>query len=136
MTPFLSKRLLINIAVVVAAVGANAFVAYTQIDGQRAAAERMLRSATVRQHIDGYHVALNGALAALGRFATSGEPVPANAAAAMETSLAGLERELHQELAGEPRMLDALATLSADSHALQHDIDDALARSAATTATG
>ncbi|HEY2608323.1 MAG TPA: PAS domain S-box protein, partial [Paraburkholderia sp.] len=133
MTPFLSKRLLINVAVVVAAVGANAFVAYTQICGQRDAAERMLRSTSVRQHIDGYHLALDGALAALGHFEASGEPVPVNAAAAMATSLAGLDRELHQELAGEPPMLDALARLSADSHALQHDIDDALLKSAATT---
>ncbi|MFL9932548.1 EAL domain-containing protein [Paraburkholderia sp. RL18-103-BIB-C] len=133
MTPFLSKRLLINVAVVVAAVGANAFVAYTQICGQRDAAERMLRSTSVRQHIDGYHLALDGALAALGHFEASGEPVPVNAAAAMATSLAGLDRVLHQELAGEPPMLDALARLSADSHALQHDIDDALLKSAATT---
>ena len=132
MTPFLSKRLLINLAVVVAAVGANAFVAYTQICGQRDAAERMLRSTSVRQHIDGYHLALDGAWprSAVSRHRAS--RCRSDAAAAMATSLAGLERELRQELAGEPRMLDALATLSADSHALQRDIDDALLKSAAT----
>ncbi|NKJ46310.1 hypothetical protein CIC12_06030, partial [Burkholderia sp. SG-MS1] len=130
MTLFLSKRLLINIAVVVAAVGANAFVAYTQIGGQRDADARMLRSTSVRQNLDAYHTALDGALAALGRFEASGEPAPVNAAAAMTTTLAGLEHELRQELVGEPPMLDALARLSADSRALQHDVDDALLKSA------
>ena len=129
MTSFLSKRLLINIAVVVAAVGANAFVAYTQICGQRDADARMLRSTSVRQNLDAYHTALDGALATLGRFEASGKPAPVDVAAAMTTTLAGLERELRQELAGEPSMLDALARLGADSRALQHDIDDALLKS-------
>ncbi|SIT36016.1 Diguanylate cyclase/phosphodiesterase with PAS/PAC sensor(S) [Paraburkholderia ribeironis] len=130
MTSFLSKRLLINLAVVVAAIGANAFVVYTQICGQRDADARMLRSTSVRQNLDAYHTALDDALAALGRFEASGEPAPVDAAAAMTTALAGLERDLRAELAGEPPMLDALARLSADSHALQHDIDDALLKSA------
>ncbi|MCX4159261.1 MULTISPECIES: sensor domain-containing protein [Paraburkholderia] len=130
MTPFLSKRLLINLAVVAAAVGANAFVAYTQICGQRDADARMLRSTNVRQNLDAYHTALDGGLAALGRFEATGEAAPVNEAAAMAASLAGLERELRNELAGEPAMLDTLARLSVDSRALQHDIDDALLKSA------
>jgi hypothetical protein len=130
MTPFLSKRLLINIAVVAAAVGANAFVAYTQICGQRDADARMLRSTSVRQNLDAYQSALDGGLAALGRFEASGESAPAGSAAAMVTTLARLERDLRSEFAGEPAMLAALARLSADSYALQHDIDDALLRSA------
>src|SRR6266702_3952555 len=101
MTPFLTKRLLINMAVVVAAVGANAFVAYTQICGQRDADARMLRSTNVRQNLDAY-----------------------------QATLAGIERDLRVELAGEPAMLAALARLSADSQTLQHDLDDALVRSA------
>ncbi|NPT42642.1 EAL domain-containing protein [Paraburkholderia sp. 1N] len=130
MTPFLSKRLLINLAVVAAAVGANAFVAYTQICGQRDADVRMLRSTNVRQNLDAYRTALDGGLAALGRFEASGEAAPVNEAAAMASSLAVLERNLRKALAGEPAMLDTLAKLSADSHALQHDIDDALLKSA------
>ncbi len=133
MTPFLSKRLLINLAVVAAAVGANAFVAYTQICGQRDADARMLRSTSVRQNLDAYHTALDGGLAALGRFEASGQIAPVSAPGAMAASLAGLERELRSELAGEPAMLDTLGRLSADSHALQHDIDDALLRSANAT---
>ncbi|MFM0166190.1 sensor domain-containing protein [Paraburkholderia sediminicola] len=130
MTPFLSKRLLINLAVVAAAVGANAFVAYTQICGQRDADVRMLRSTNVRQNLDAYRTALDGGLAALGRFEASGEAAPVNEAAAMANSLAGLESNLRTALAGEPAMLDTLAKLSADSHALQHDLDDALLKSA------
>ncbi|SOE67511.1 PAS domain S-box-containing protein/diguanylate cyclase (GGDEF) domain-containing protein [Burkholderia sp. OK233] len=133
MTPFLSKRLLINLAVVAAAVGANAFVAYTQICGQRDADVRMLRSTNVRENLDAYHTVLDGGLAALGRFEASGEAAPVNEAAAMAASLAGLERELRKALAGEPAMLDTLARLSVDSHALQHDIDDALLKSASAT---
>ena len=133
MTPFLSKRLLINLAVVAAAVGANAFVAYTQICGQRDADARMLRSTTVRENLDAYHTALDGGLAALGRFEASGEAAPVNEAAAMAASLAALERELRNELAGEPAMLNTLARLSVDSRALQHDIDDALLKSANAT---
>ncbi|ANB71284.1 diguanylate cyclase [Paraburkholderia phytofirmans OLGA172] len=133
MTPFLSKRLLINLAVVVAAVGANAFAVYTQICGQRDADARMLRSTSVRQNLDAYHTALDGGLAALGRFEASGEAAPVNEATAMATSLAALERELRRELAGEPALLDTLAKLSTDSHALQHDIDDALLKSASAT---
>ncbi|NPT56292.1 sensor domain-containing protein [Paraburkholderia elongata] len=133
MTPFLSKRLLINLAVAAAAVGANAFVAYTQICGQRDADARMLRSTSVRQNLDAYHTALDSGLAALGRFEASGEAAPVSEAAAMATSLAGLERELRKELAGEPALLDTLAKLSTDSHALQHDIDDALLKSASAT---
>jgi len=130
MTPFLTKRLLINMAVVVAAVGANAFVAYTQICGQRDADARMLRSTNVRQNLDAYQAALDGGLAALGRFEASGESAPANAATTMTATLAGIERDLRVELAGEPAMLAALARLSADSQTLQHDLDDALVRSA------
>ncbi|MFM0203014.1 EAL domain-containing protein [Paraburkholderia fungorum] len=133
MTPFLSKRLLINLAVVAAAVGANACVAYTQICGQRDADARMLRSASVRQNLDAYHTALDGGLATLGRFEAIGEAVPVNEVAAMAPVLAGLEHDLRNELAGEPAMLDTLARLSADSHVLQHDIADALLTGAGAT---
>ncbi len=128
MTPFLSKRLLINIAVVVAAVGANAFVAYTQICGQRDADLRMLRSMSVRQHLDAYHAALDDGLAALSRFEASDRTAPVNAAAAMAAKLADLQRHLGEELRDEPAALAALSALGKDSHALEHDIDDALLR--------
>ena len=77
MNPFLSRRLLINLAVVAAAVGANAFVAYTQIRGQRDADVRTLRSTDIRQNLDAYRATLDDGLAALGRFEATGRPEPA-----------------------------------------------------------
>ncbi|RZF30942.1 EAL domain-containing protein [Paraburkholderia sp. UYCP14C] len=130
MNPFLSKRLLINIAVVVVAVGANAFVAYTQICGQRAVDARLLRSTSVRQNLDAYHAALDNGLAALQRLKESGKPVPPDAAASMTNPLASREQALRDELASEPDMLGALASLSAARHALQHDLEDTLRNSA------
>jgi diguanylate cyclase (GGDEF)-like protein/PAS domain S-box-containing protein len=128
MTPFLSKRLLINIAVVVAAVGANAFVAYTQICGQRDADLRMLRSTSVREDLDAYHAALDDGLAALSRFEAADRSAPVSAAAAMTARLADLERRLGEQLRDEPAALAALTALGKDSHALEHDIEDALLR--------
>ena len=63
MTPFFSKRLLINLAVVAAAVGANAFVAYTQICGQRAADARTIRSMNIKRDLDAWRETLDLELA-------------------------------------------------------------------------
>ncbi|MGF6983193.1 PAS domain S-box-containing protein [Paraburkholderia atlantica] len=126
MNPFLSKRLLINIAVVVVAVGANAFVAYTQIRGQRDADARLARSTSVRQNLDAYHAALGKALAVVHRRKESGDPVPPDPAASMMNTLASREDALRDELASEPSMSGALASLSAARHALQHDLEDTL----------
>ncbi|MGF6655587.1 CHASE3 domain sensor protein [Paraburkholderia youngii] len=126
MNPFLSKRLLINIAVVVVAVGTNAFVAYTQIRGQRDADARLARSTSVRQNLDAYHAALGKALAAVHRLKESDDPVPPDAAASMTKTLASREDALRDELASEPSMSPALASLSAARHALQHDLEDTL----------
>ncbi|MBC8746831.1 MULTISPECIES: sensor domain-containing protein [Paraburkholderia] len=126
MIPYFSKRLLINIAVVVVAVGANAFVAYTQIRGQRDADARLQRSTSVHQNLDAYHAALANALAALHRLKASGKPVPPDAAASMTETLASRERALRDELASEPYMSAALASLSAARHGLQDDIEHAL----------
>ncbi|MGE8474601.1 MAG: hypothetical protein ACN6QC_25350, partial [Paraburkholderia hospita] len=66
MISFLSKRLLINLAVVAAAVGANAFVAYTQICGQRDADARTVRSTAIRQNLEAYRATLEDGLGVLG----------------------------------------------------------------------
>jgi len=126
MNSFLSKRLLINLAVVVVAVGANALVAYTQIRGQSDADARMLRSTSVRRHLDAYRATLDNALAALaalGRFEASGQRAPLDTAAATSSKLVTLELKLRDDLANEPLMSGALTRLSTDSLALQHDID-------------
>ncbi|HZZ10850.1 MAG TPA: PAS domain S-box protein, partial [Paraburkholderia sp.] len=130
MNSLFSKRLLINLAVVAVAVGANAFVAYTQICSQRDADDRMLRSTRVRQHLDAYHTALDGGLAALGRFETTGQAAPVDAVSRMAKAIDPLEQDLRDELVGEPTMLGTLGRLSQESRALQHDIDDALRQSA------
>ena len=119
MNSFLSRRLLINLAVVAAAVGANAFVAYTQIRGQRDADVRTLRSTDIRQNLDAYRSAFDDGLAALGRFEASGRAEPADAASAMTASLAGLERTLAGEFADEPTMDVSLGKLSRESRGLQ-----------------
>jgi len=126
MTPFISKRLLINVAVVAVALGANAFVAGLQIAGQHEADARMLHSTRVRQSLDAYQSALDGGLAALARFEASGKAAPVDAATTMSTTLASLESALRDELAAEPAMLATLAQLGTDRDALQRDIDDAL----------
>ncbi|APA85815.1 EAL domain-containing protein [Paraburkholderia sprentiae WSM5005] len=126
MIPYLSKRLLINIAVVVVAVGANAFVAYTQIGGQRDADARLQRSTSVRQNLDAYRAALDSALAALHGLKGSGKPVPPELAASMTKTLTSREHALHDELASEPDMSGALDNLSAARHALQDDVEDTL----------
>ncbi|MFL6640086.1 MAG: EAL domain-containing protein [Paraburkholderia graminis] len=126
MTPFISKRLLINIAVVAVALGANVFAACLQIAGQREADARMLHSTHVRQSLDAYQSALDGSLAALGRLEAAGDPPPVDAAATMNATLASLESKLQGELADEPAMLATLAQVGADRRALQRDIGDAL----------
>ncbi|OLL33372.1 hypothetical protein BTH42_02405, partial [Burkholderia sp. SRS-W-2-2016] len=134
MNPLLSKRLLINLAVVVVAVGANAFIAYTQIRGQRDADARLQQSTSVRQNLDAYRAALDNGLAALRRLKAAGEPVPPEAAASITTQLAGREHVLRDELASEPHMAGALASLSAARHALQHDLEETLRKNASAVA--
>ena len=90
MTSFLSKRLLINLAVVAAAVGANAFVAYTQIRSERATNERTLRSMSVKRDLDAYRMTLGAGLAALGRFEVSGSAVSPTIGAAQEARRADI----------------------------------------------
>jgi diguanylate cyclase (GGDEF)-like protein/PAS domain S-box-containing protein len=130
MTPFFSKRLLINLAVVAAAVGANAFVAYTQICGQRAADARTIRSMNIKRDLDAWRETLDLELAALGRFEASGAIDPEGAAAARSAEVSRLEGALRAEFRDEPPMSAALEQLAPSAHVLQRDVAAALARSA------
>lgn len=82
-----SKRQLINLAVVAAAVGANAFVAWTQIDGQREIDRRASQAVAIHHDLDRYRDALGSGVSALGRFAVQGRPESAAAHEARTTSL-------------------------------------------------
>ncbi|HWT35700.1 MAG TPA: EAL domain-containing protein [Paraburkholderia sp.] len=136
MISFLSKRLLINLAVVAAAVGANAFVAYTQICGQRDADARTVRSTAIRQNLEAYRSTLEDGLDVLGRYEASGEPAPDNSAASMLASLAQTDRALHEQLAGQPGIARALDELTASGNRLQQDIAVALAKTTAPEQDG
>ncbi|MBP0593509.1 EAL domain-containing protein [Paraburkholderia sp. LEh10] len=136
MISFLSKRLLINLAVVVAAVGANAFVAYTQIRGQRDADARTVRSTGIRQNLEAYRATLEDGLGVLGRYEARAQPAPADAVAAMSASLAKLDKALRDQLASEPLIAAALVQLTADGKRLQQDIALALAKTNAPEQDG
>jgi len=131
MISFLSKRLLINLAVVAAAVGANAFVAYTQICGQRDADARTVRSTAIRQNLEAYRATLEDGLDMLGRYEATAEPATANAVPAMSASLAKIDRALHEQLANQPNVGSALVQLTSDGSRLQQDIALALAKTTA-----
>jgi diguanylate cyclase (GGDEF)-like protein/PAS domain S-box-containing protein len=128
MTPIFPRRLLINLAVVAAAIGANAFVAYTQICARRDADLRMLRSTDFRQHLDAYRAALDGDFAALARFGSGAAPVPADAGAASGGALAVLEGALAGERGDQPQMAAQLQQLGKDGAALQTQMSAVLAR--------
>ncbi|TCG03659.1 diguanylate cyclase [Paraburkholderia steynii] len=136
MISFLSKRLLINLAVVAAAVGANAFVAYTQICGQRDADARTVRSTAIRQNLEAYRATLEDGLDMLGRYEATAEPATANAVPAMSASLAKIDRALHEQLANQPNVAAALAQLTSDGSRLQQDIALALAKTTAPEQDG
>ncbi|MDQ7975680.1 EAL domain-containing protein [Paraburkholderia sp. SARCC-3016] len=128
MNSILSKRLLINLAIVTAAVGANAFIAYTQICAQRDVDARTIRSTGIRQNLDAYRAQIEDSLALLGHYQTAGLAVPADAASRMSTSLARLEETLRTQLADDPPMLATFGTLAADSGVLKKSIATALSR--------
>ena len=115
MRSFLSKRLLINVVVAAAAIGANAFVAYGQIRSERATDLRTLRSMSVKRDLDAYRATLGSGLAALGRFERSGQPIRAAFIGDREAALASAKARLRQALADDVAMrgdLDALLMLA------------------------
>jgi diguanylate cyclase (GGDEF)-like protein/PAS domain S-box-containing protein len=128
MNSFLSKRLLINLAIVAAAIGANAFIAYTQICAQRDVDARTIRSTSIRQNLDAYRAQIEDGLARLGRYQTAGVIVPDDAARAMTVSMTRLDETLRTQLADDPPMLAMFGTLTADSSVLQKSIEEALSR--------
>ncbi|GAB2904301.1 hypothetical protein GCM10027093_47300 [Paraburkholderia jirisanensis] len=128
MTSSFSKRLLINLAIVAAAVGTNAFIAYTQIRAQREVDARAIGSTAIRRNLDAYRAQLDDRLTLLGRFEVAGQAAPAGAAASLDAALTELERTLRGQLASDPQMLQMFDRFSADGRNLQREIAAALAR--------
>ncbi|PVX77986.1 EAL domain-containing protein [Paraburkholderia unamae] len=123
-----SKRQLINLAVVAAAVGANAFVAWTQIDAQREIDRRAGEAARIRHDLDLYRDALGRGVSALGRLAQQGVP---EAAGARETRAAQLDatgRALRAELAGNADLAARFDAAALEATAIAGEIDTTLAR--------
>ncbi|CAD6522245.1 hypothetical protein LMG27952_01449 [Paraburkholderia hiiakae] len=123
-----SKRQLINLAVVAAAVGANAFVAWTQIDGQRQIDLRASQAATIRHDLDRYRDALGSGVSALGRFAVQGQPESAAAHDARAAMLDESGRALRAELAGSADLAARFDALAGQATAIASEIDVTLAR--------
>ena len=128
MNLLLSKRQLINLAVVAAAVGANAFVAWTQIDGQREIDLRAGQAATIRHDLDRYRDALGSGLSALSRLAVQGEAESAGAREARAALLDETGRVLRAELAGDADLAARFDATAADAAAIAREIDETLAR--------
>ncbi|WP_233882896.1 EAL domain-containing protein [Paraburkholderia flagellata] len=123
-----SKRQLINMAVVTAAVGANAFVAWTQIDGQRQIDLRASQASTIRHDLDRYRDALGSGVSALGRFALHGQPESAAAHEARAAMLDETGRALRAELAGNADLAARFDALAEEAATIASEIDVTLAR--------
>lgn len=130
-----SKRLLVNFAVVAAVVGANAFVAYTQLRTERAANERTLRSMSVKRDFDDYRATLGAGVAALGRFEAQGIPVPPGLLARQQAGLERVKVRLAQELGGDALMRARLGVLFAAGEVLRQESSATLAGADVTGGT-
>ena len=130
MSSFVSKRLLINVAVAAAAIGANAFVAYGQIRSERAIDLRTMRSMSVTHDLDDYRAALGAGLAALGRFAQSGALIGDAPERAREAALERDKARLRAALTGEPAVRGDLEALFDLADGVERETRAALARAA------
>ena len=130
MTYFLTRRLLVNIAVVLVALGGNAFVACEQISGQREADARTLRSMSLMRDLDAYRSALGEDLTALGRFeATGALEAPARHEARI-AHVDALESSLRAQFAIEPGMTGAFEPLARRAAVMKRDALTAFGRAA------
>ncbi|WP_250450264.1 EAL domain-containing protein [Caballeronia sp. ATUFL_M2_KS44] len=121
MTRFLSRRLLVNIAVVLAALGANAFVACERIADLRDSNARTLRSMSLLRDIAAYRSALGEALTQLSRFEATGVAESAAQHEAREAHLDALESGLRAQTAMEPGLGGAFEALAARAAIMRDD---------------
>ncbi|MFX1673286.1 EAL domain-containing protein [Paraburkholderia sp. A2WS-5] len=129
-----SKRHLINLLVVAAAVGANAFVAWAQIGAQRQIDERAVQAARVRQDLDHFRIALGGGLAALGRIEAGGATESSGEREGRAAELRNMAQALRAELAGDPAQAQRFDAVAGQATRLAREIDETLSRAQARLA--
>ena len=132
MTRFLSRRFLVNVAVVLAALGANAFVACERIVDLRETNARTLRSMSLLRDLAEYSGTLDAALTQLSRFEATGIAEPVAQRDAREEHLDALESGLRAQIAMEPGVASAFDALAARAAVMRIDasLADARARRA------
>ncbi|WP_233864562.1 sensor domain-containing protein [Paraburkholderia adhaesiva] len=126
MNSLFPRRQLINLAVVVAAIGANAFVAWSQIGAQREIDSRAERASSVRHDLDRFREALDSGLGALGRFVASGAIDTHEARTRRAAVLDETARFTRAELADDPELAARFDALARNARALARDIDETL----------
>jgi len=135
-----SRRQLVNLAVVVAAVGANAFVAWSQIAAQREFDGQAAQATRVRQDIDRLRSALGAGLGALRHAGRTGEPETPEARAQRGAALEDAVSSTRAALQSNPQLADEFDTQAQRAFVIEHDIDstltDAAHRLAAARAGG
>jgi diguanylate cyclase (GGDEF)-like protein/PAS domain S-box-containing protein len=130
MNSFFSRRLLVNLAVVLVAMGANAFVAYEQIDLQSDADARTRRSLSLMRDLDAYRSALGEFLPEISWYETSGVLKPADVREARAAHINALESGLRAQFAFEPGMKGAFYLLGESARIAKRDAQSAFERAA------
>ena len=133
MSSFVSKRLLINVAVAAAAIGANAFVAYGQIRSERVTDLRTMRAMSIKRNLDDYRATLGAGLAALGRFEATGVPIGATFEQDREAALGRDKAHLKAALADDAAMRGQLEALFALADGVDREMHSALDEAALQT---
>ncbi|SAK65572.1 diguanylate cyclase/phosphodiesterase with PAS/PAC and GAF sensor(s) [Caballeronia temeraria] len=128
MTRLLSRGLLVNIAVVLAALGANAFVACERIGGLRESDARTLRSMSLLRDLAAYRSTLGESLTQLSRFEATGVADTDAGHQERVAHLDALESGLRAQFAMEPGMTGSFDALAARAAVMRHDADLAFAR--------
>ena len=130
MNSFFSRRLLVNLAVVLVAMGANAFVAYEQIDLQSDADARTRRSLSLMRDLDAYRSALGELLPEISWYEASGVLKPADVREARAAHINALESGLRAQFAFEPDMQGAFYLLGESARIAKRDAQAAFERAA------
>ncbi|WP_082163555.1 sensor domain-containing protein [Caballeronia mineralivorans] len=133
MNSFFSRRLLVNLAVVLVAMGANAFIAYEQIDLQSDADARTRRSLSLMRDLDAYRSALGEILPEISWYEASGVLKPADVREARAAHINALESGLRAQFAYEPGMEGAFYLLGESARIAKRDAQAAFERAAVDT---